>query len=79
MSDINGNKTFWKNVMPTFGKKNNGNKTIALVEGNEMVTNNGKLYQTFNAYFATIFPSLGITSVMTILIIQSQNLSAIQA
>ena len=79
MSDINGNKKFWKNVLPTFGNKNKGNKTIALVEGNEMVTNDGKLYQTFNEYFVTIVLSLGITSVMTILIIQSQNLSAIQA
>ena len=62
MSDINGNKKFWKNVKPIFGNKNKGNKTIALEEGNEVITDDGKLAQTFNEYFVNIVPSLGITS-----------------
>ena len=33
-----------------------------MVEGNEVITDDGKLAQTFNEYFANIFPSLGITS-----------------
>ena len=62
MSDINDNKKFWKNVKPIYGNKNKGNKTIALDEGNEMITDDGKFAQTFNEYFVNIVPSLGVTS-----------------
>ena len=31
-------------------------------EGNEVITDDGKLAQTFNEYFVKIFQSLGITS-----------------
>ena len=55
-------KKFWKNVKPIFGKKNKGNKTITLEEGNEVITDDAKLAQTFNEYFVNIVPSLGITS-----------------
>ena len=61
MSDINDNKKFWKNVKPIFGNKNKGNKTVALEEENEVITDDGKLAQTFNEYFVNIVPSLGIT------------------
>ena len=61
MSDINDSKKFWKNVLPIFGNRNKGNKTIALEEGNEVITDDGKLAQTFNEYFVNIVPSLGIT------------------
>ena len=43
MSDINGDEKFWKNVKPNFSNKNKGNKTIALEEGNEVITDDGKL------------------------------------
>ena len=62
MSDINGDKKSWENVKPIFGNKNKGNKTINLVEGNEVITNVEKLAQAFNEYFANIVSSLGITS-----------------
>ena len=62
MSDCNDNNNFWENAKPIFGNKNKGNKTIALEEGNEVITDDGKLAQTFNEYFVTIVPSLGITS-----------------
>ena len=65
MSDINDNKKFWKNVKPIFGNKNKGNRTTALEEGNEVITDDGKLAQTFNEYFVNIFPSLGITFFFT--------------
>ena len=48
MSDINDNKKFGENVKPIFGNKNKGNKTIALEEGSELITDDGKLAQTFN-------------------------------
>ena len=62
MSDINDNKKFWKNVKPIFDNKNKGNKTIALEKGNEVITDDAKLAQTFNEYFVNIIPSLGIIS-----------------
>ena len=48
MSYINDNKKFWKNVKPIRGNKNIGNETIVLEEGNEVITDDGKLTQTFN-------------------------------
>ena len=62
MSEINDNKKFWKNVKPIFGNKSKGNKNIALEEVNKVITNDGKLAQTFDEYFVNIAPSLGITS-----------------
>ena len=48
MSDTNDNNKFWKNVKPIFVNKNKGNKAIALEERNEVITDEGKLAQTFN-------------------------------
>ena len=62
MSDISDNKKFRKNVKPIFGNKNKENKSIALEEGNEVITDDGKLAEAFNEYFVNIVPSLGITS-----------------
>ena len=56
------NEKFQKNPKPVFGNKNKGNKIIALEEGNEVITDDGKLAQTFNKYFVNIVPSLSITS-----------------
>ena len=60
MSDINDNEKFWKNVKSVFGNKNKGNEIKALEEGNEVITDDGELAQTFNEYFVNIVPSLGI-------------------
>ena len=49
-------------MKPIFGNKNRGNKTISLEEGNEVITDDGKLAQTFNEYFVNFVPSLTITS-----------------
>ena len=43
MFDINGNEKFWKNVKPIFGNRNKGNKTIALEEGNKVITDDENL------------------------------------
>ena len=48
MSYINDNKKFWKNVKPICANKDKGNETIVLEEGNEVITDDGKLTQTFN-------------------------------
>ena len=49
-SDINDNQKFWINVKPIFGNKNKGNKTVTSEEGNEMITDDGQLVQTFNEF-----------------------------
>ena len=67
MSEINDNK-LWKNVKPIFGNKNEGNKTIVLKEGNEMITDDGNLAQIFNEYFVNIVPSLVSLIFMRIMI-----------
>ena len=41
-------RSFGKNVKPILGNKNKGNKTIALEEGNEVITDHGKPAQTIN-------------------------------
>ena len=61
MSDTKDNNKFWKNVKPVFVNKNKENKTMALVERNEVITDEGKLAQIFNEYFVNIVPSLSIT------------------
>ena len=63
MSDINDNNKFWETVKSIFGNKNTGNKTIALEEGNEVITDDGKFALIFNKYFVNIVPTLGITSI----------------
>ena len=46
MYGSNDNKKFRKNVKPAFGNIVKGNKTINLVKGNEVITNDRKLDQT---------------------------------
>lgn len=43
-------------------KKLNGNETVTLVEGNEVITDKGKLAQTLNEYFVNLVLSFCITS-----------------
>ena len=62
MSEINNHKTFRKKLKPICGNKVKGSKTITLVEGNEGITDDGKLAETFIEYFMNIALSMGITS-----------------
>ena len=63
LSDINDNNTFLETVKSIFGNKNTGNKTIALEEGNEVITDDGKSALMFNKYFVNIVATLDITSI----------------
>ena len=47
-------------MMLTFGYKNKGNLTVALEEGNEVITDGERLAQNFNEYFVNIVASLSI-------------------
>ena len=54
-------------MKPIFGNENRGNKTISLEEGNEVITDDGKLAQTFNEYFVNIVPSLDIIKGLSVI------------
>ena len=60
LSDVNDNKKFWKTVKPLFGNKIKCKSQIALVEGNNLVTDDKVLAQTFNKFFVNVAATLGI-------------------
>ena len=51
LSDINDNKKFWKTVKPLFGNKIKHKSQTALVEGNNLVTNDRPLAKMSNNFF----------------------------
>ena len=51
MSKINNNERFWKNRKPVCRNKVKGSKTITFVEGNEVITDDGKLAHHFGYHF----------------------------
>ena len=61
IADINDNKQkFWKRIKPFFGNKINGNPNIALVENNDLITDEKSLAETFNDYFVNVISNIGI-------------------
>ena len=62
LSGVNDNKKFWKKVKSLFGDKVKGNNVITFVEGNNFITDNKKLAQTFNEFFVNSVENFGIRS-----------------
>ena len=60
IADVTDNKKFWKRVKPLFGNKIKGNPNIALVESNDLITDEKSLAETFNNYFVNVVSNLGI-------------------
>ena len=60
IADVTNNKKFWKRVKPLFGNKIKGNPNIALVESNDLITDEKSLAETFNNYFVNVVSNLGI-------------------
>ena len=60
IADVTDNKRFWKRVKPLSGNKIKGNPNIALVESNDLITDEKSLAETFNNYFVNVVLSLGI-------------------
>ena len=48
IADVTDNKKFWKRVKPLFRNKIKGNPNITLVEGNDLITDEKSLAETFN-------------------------------
>ena len=57
IADAADNK-FWKRVKPLFGNKIEGNPNIALVENNDLITDES-LAETFNDCFVNVVSNLG--------------------
>ena len=55
IADVTDNKKFWKRVKPLFGNKIKGNPNIALVESNDLITDEKSLAETFNHYFVNVY------------------------
>ena len=51
---VSDNKTFWKSVKPFFSNKGLNSNNILLVEGNEIVNDDGKIATIMNRYFTNI-------------------------
>ena len=60
LSDVNGNKMSCKTAKPLFGNKIKGKSQIALVGGNNLVTDDKTLAETFNKFFVNVILTLGI-------------------
>ena len=60
LSDVNDNKKFWKTIKSLFGNKIKCKSQVALVEGNDLVTDDKVLAKTFNKFFVNVAATLGI-------------------
>ena len=60
IADVTDNKKFWKRVKSLFGNKIKGNPNIALVENNDLITDEKSLPETFSDYFVNVVLNLGI-------------------
>ena len=60
IADVTDNKKFWKRVKPLFENQIKGNPNIALVESNDLITDEKSFAETFNNYFVNVVSNLGI-------------------
>ena len=60
IADTTDNKKFWKRVKLLLGNKIKENPNIALVENNDLITDEKSLAETFNDYFVNVVSNLGI-------------------
>ena len=65
LKKITDNRKFWKTVKPLFSEKHFSNNKIILIEGDEIISDNQKIADTFNIYFANVVKSLDINSFNT--------------
>ena len=52
------NKKFWKNVKPLFSDKGAMRQQISIVQGNQIISDNKEVAETFNKYFVHVIDSL---------------------
>ena len=61
LKNLTDNRKFWKTVKPVFTGKVQVSQHITLIENGEMVTDDLKIAEIFNDYFANITQDLEIT------------------
>ena len=59
LKDPKQNKKFWETVKPFFSDKGNGMENITLVDGDEIITDNQEIANTFNKFFDDAVDELG--------------------
>ena len=59
---VSDNKTFWKSVKPFFSNKSLNSNNILLVEGNEIVNDDGKIATIMNRYFTNITKHMNLNA-----------------
>ena len=65
IKNITDNRKFWKTIKPLFSEKHFSNNKIILVEGDEILSDNQEIAETFNIYFANVVKSLEIEGFKT--------------
>ena len=64
IKNITDNRKFWKTIKPLFSEKHFSNNKIILV-GDEILSDNQEIAETFNIYFAYVVKSLEIEGFKT--------------
>ena len=60
LGDLTDNHKFWKTVKPVFSNEIQTSSSVTLIEDGKMITDDAKIAEIFNHYFANITESLGI-------------------
>ena len=65
--DLTDNRKFWKTVNPVFSNEIQTTSSVTLTEDGKMITEDTKIAEIFNHYFANITESLGISEDQSLL------------
>ena len=65
--DLTDNRKFWKTVKPVFSNEIQTSSSVTLIEDGEVITDDAKIAEIFNHYFANITESLGISEDQSLL------------
>ena len=62
---ITDNKKFWRTVKPLFSDKHFSSNKITLLEGDEIISSDQEVAETFNSFFANVVENLDIEGFIT--------------
>ena len=77
LRNIAGNKKFWNTVNPLIGNKGGSKENIVLVNGNEIISDDTEVAQTFNDFFKSCVSSLDISENKLLLTETNDTLSSV--
>ena len=67
LGDLTDNRKFWKTVKPVFSNEIQTSSSVTLIEDGKMITDDAKIAEIFNHYFANITERLGISEDQSLL------------